>query len=111
VAIRLNPRDGGSLLRLAWLRSTAASAETRNGKQAVSLALKLNRALQGSDPTVWDTLAAAQAETGDYDNTVRSARQALELCKDDRPELAEQIGLRLRLYEQRKPYREKEQTQ
>jgi tetratricopeptide (TPR) repeat protein len=57
------------------------------------------------DPDALDSLAIAYAADGRFPDAVRTARLALEIARrDDRPTLAAAIELRLRLYEQKKPY-------
>lgn len=62
---------------LAWILATAASAEWRNGAEAVRLAERANALTDYADVNYLDTLAAAYAEAGRFDDAVRTARQAL----------------------------------
>jgi spermidine synthase len=59
------------------------------------------------DPSVADTLAAAYAAAGRYDEAVRVAEQALRQVEaGGPPALAEQVRARLALYRAGRPYRE-----
>ena len=76
----------------------------RNGERAVENARK------ACDLTAWtkwyllDTLAAAYAENGDFENAVEWETNAVELTPNEE---YKQIGReRLSLYEHKKPYRE-----
>lgn len=92
----------------AWLFATCPDEKFRDGKKALELAKK---AVEQSGKVVpWgyrDTLAAALAETGDYEKAVAEVQKALEdkdLSKDDRKKLEG----RLELYKTKKPYRDEE---
>jgi len=92
--------------QLAWLLATAPEAELRDGIRAVELARELNRATGGSVPQVMDTLAAALAETGRFQQAVDLAVQAAELAAaQGQPELAEQIDGRIWIYQEGRPFR------
>ena len=53
------------------------------------------------------TLAAAEAEAGDFEQAVKYQQQAMSMKAATEKEWAEQQS-RLELYRQRKPYRESE---
>ncbi|MGE5141443.1 MAG: tetratricopeptide repeat protein [Rudaea sp.] len=103
-AIRLAPRLFRPRNASAWIWATAADAKYRDGKKAIECALRAKDLWNVSHPE-WasaNTLAAACAETGDFDQAVKWQTKALELASDDeKPGLAE----RLDLYKSRKPYR------
>jgi tetratricopeptide (TPR) repeat protein len=103
-AIKLTPMNARAYNRIAWLRATCPELEFRDGNDAVLMATK------ACDLTDWknwanlDTLAAACAEQGDFDNAVNWQNKAIDLVTD---ESDKQIGReRLKLYEARKPYRD-----
>ena len=61
---------------------------------------------EGKDPAAFDSLAAAQAETGNFAAARRNARTALELAIAGGTEkLANEIRTHLASYEAGKPYR------
>lgn len=104
--IQLKPRSMAEILNsLAWLRATCPQKSLRNGKKAVELSLQacdLNRWENGS---LVDTLAASYAEAGEFDNAVRFQEMALNLPGlglEHRPG----AEARLKLYRQRRPYRD-----
>jgi Arc/MetJ-type ribon-helix-helix transcriptional regulator len=74
----------------------------------VALAQSACRQTQGSIPSYLDTLAAALAATGEFEQAANTARQALRLAQQHGQE-SEFIRQRLRLYEQRLPYRSPKQ--
>jgi tetratricopeptide (TPR) repeat protein len=104
-AVQMNmEKPARALNSLAWLRATCPEAEIRNGKEAVELALKACELSQWKDWGIIDTLAAAYAEEGDFEQAIKYQRQALELGGSSNG--YENIKNHLALYEQHKPYRE-----
>jgi tetratricopeptide (TPR) repeat protein len=67
---------------IAWRLATSASDQIRNGQRAVELASKACELTQYKKPVYVDTLAAAYAETGDFDSAVKWSENALELCDE-----------------------------
>jgi tetratricopeptide (TPR) repeat protein len=104
-AVQMNSKKPDVALNsLAWLRATCPEKATRNGKEAVQLAIK---ACELSNWTHWsyiDTLAAAYAEAGDFEQAVKYQKQALEMVR--RPSDYSRINQRLALYQEQKPYRQ-----
>jgi tetratricopeptide (TPR) repeat protein len=108
-ALELDPQHLPARLNLAWLLATCPEASLRNGNRAVALARQAEQlADQGESPRIFDTLAAAYAEAGRFDEAVETARRALKLnaTQNNQP-LAEAIQSRLKLYEAHSPYHEK----
>ncbi len=92
--------------QLAWVLSTHDDPAVRNGTEAVSIARRLCQATEFKHPTSLDILAAAYAETGQFREAVKTARQALSLMTTDpRRPLAEAIQKRIQMYRERKPLR------
>jgi tetratricopeptide (TPR) repeat protein len=100
-AIEINPLDGEAYNSLAWLFATAKEPGFRNGKKAVELALKGCELSDWKDAEYLDTLAAAYARVGDFDNAVKWQEKALEYPKLARlPEFRQ----RLHFYREHKPW-------
>jgi tetratricopeptide (TPR) repeat protein len=89
---------------LAWLRATCPEAEIRNGKEAVELAFKACELSEWKDWSIIDTLAAAYAEQGDFDQAIKYQKQVLEIGKSSND--YDKIKQHLALYEQHTPYHE-----
>jgi tetratricopeptide (TPR) repeat protein len=87
---------------LAWLRATSADGDSRDGAQAVRLAEQVS-ALEPDDADALDTLAAAYAEAGRFDDAVKAARRALEVVGED-SDLADAIRSRIALYTAGHPF-------
>jgi tetratricopeptide (TPR) repeat protein len=105
-AVRLKPKKVGVALNsLAWFRATCPEAKMRDGKEAVELATKACDLLQWKNASVIDTLAAACAEVGDFDQAIRYESNVLSMSGVANDTHAD-MQKRLDLYKQRKPYRE-----
>jgi tetratricopeptide (TPR) repeat protein len=90
----------------AWLRASCPVAELRNAAQAIQIAEELVRATARTAPEPLDTLAAAYAEAGRFEDAVTIAREAHDLARRlQLDSLAEQIASRIRLYERQTAYR------
>jgi len=103
--IRLYPRRNfaEALNSRAWFRATWPDASWRNGKQAVQDAKLACKLTNWKKPHIIDTLAAAYAESGDFDSAVRYEEQAL--AGKAAPATARERQARLSAYKQRRPYR------
>jgi tetratricopeptide (TPR) repeat protein len=78
--VSIHPRQvtlARALSDRAWFQATCPSASFRNGQQAVKDAKAACSIVAWKDENMIDTLAAAYAETGDFDSAVRYAAQAL----------------------------------
>ena len=89
---------------LAWLRATCPQAEIRNGSEAVELALKGCDLSEWKDWRMIDTLAAAYAERGDFDQAIKYQNQVLQISKSSKDYA--KIKQHLALYERHTPCRE-----
>ena len=77
----------------------------RQPEEAVRLAESLPRETEKPDPNWLDTLAAAYAAAGRFDEATRVASQAAALAKEQgKFELGEQIRARLELYRERRAF-------
>jgi spermidine synthase len=105
-AVRLDPLAWDVAMNLAWILATDADASVRSPEEAIALAEGANRRTGRSHPRALDSLAAAYAAAGRYDEAVETAGHALRaaLGAGDR-RLAADIDARVRLYRTREPYR------
>ncbi len=100
---------------LAWTLATDRDAGRRDGQLALIIALELNAVAGGTEPALLETLAAAYAETGDFDAAIRTIETALEAIRGgtgrqqaapaDRERLLELLNRRLEQYRQGVPVR------
>ncbi|HOX57158.1 MAG TPA: tetratricopeptide repeat protein [Candidatus Paceibacterota bacterium] len=106
-AVRLAPQWSDPLNNLAWAMATDARVEVRDGAEAVRLAEQAVELSGTNNVGVLDTLAAAYAEAGRFEEASVTARRAQAAATTQGLEvLASQIGERLALYSSRQPYRQ-----
>jgi Flp pilus assembly protein TadD len=106
-AIELQPNDARTLRRAAWVMATAPDAAIRNGGEALAFAIRAMELSGGKDAQTLDTLAAAYAGKGDFDDAVPTARRALaRATQENQPALAEEIRNRIALYQAEQPFRD-----
>lgn len=106
-ALAREPDDVRLLAALAWRLATASQAELRDGPRAVDLAERAVSRAGPPDIASLDAQAAAYAEVGRFDDAARVIQQVLELARRRAPpEAIRGFEARLRLYEQRRPYRQ-----
>jgi tetratricopeptide (TPR) repeat protein len=102
--ISLHPRSvtlARALSDRAWFQATCPNSSFRNGQQAVKDAKAACSMMAWKDEDMIDTLAAAYAETGDFDSAARYAAQALAV-KGISPEDAKAFREHLAWFQQRK---------
>ena len=102
------PNRLDALNNLAWILATHPSPKFRNGPEAVALAARA-RALAREDEliNVLDTVAAAYAEVGQFDQALEAARQGLGLAAAaGREHAVRLIQQQIRCLEARKPMRD-----
>ena len=76
--LRQQPDTAGTLQMLAWTLATHPDASIRNGAEAVVLAQRLVNVTGGRDAMTLDTLAAACAEAGKFQDAIVIARRVLQ---------------------------------
>ena len=107
MALKINPDNPNACSSLAWLQSTHPDASVRNGNEAVRLAERAAERSGRQDPNMLDTLAAAYAEAGRFEEAKSTAKQALMLANGQHnAALADVLHARIALYESGQPYRE-----
>jgi len=101
--------DSLSRNNVAWYLATDPDVIYRDGTVALRLAKEACDATNNMTDIYVDTLAAAYAETGDWDDAVSTQQLAITLLQNNKERTAEYLAgfqARLQLYRSRKPYRE-----
>jgi tetratricopeptide (TPR) repeat protein len=95
-----------TLNNLAWIMATAEDARLRDGPRAVLLAEKALRLSTDHKANAQETLAAAYAEAGRFDDALRTARAALATARNmGDNSFVKQLSLQISFYQSRRPYR------
>lgn len=106
-AIEINPELAPALIGLSWIRATALDDGLRRSAEALMLAEQTVRLVGAEHPDVLDTLAAAYASAGRFDDAVTTARKAAAVARvtPGFETKAAAIDQRINLYLVFKPYR------
>ena len=106
-AVEAEPDDESVLNNLAWLLATSPDDSIRNGKRAVELATRACELSEWKKPHIVSTLAAAHAESGDFEQAKVFSRRAVE-GSEETSEVRSQLESELASYEAGKPWRERQ---
>ena len=96
-AARLKPGDAFAHDAVAWALAFCPDETIRDGERSVESATKACELSAWKNPKYLDTLAAAYAESGDFESAVKWQAKANELHSD--PELKAQGEARLEFYQ------------
>ena len=104
-ALEISPRSAVLLNDLSWTLATDDNPLVRKPGEAISLAKRAAALTKHRHPPILDTLAAAYAAAGQYEDAVATAQQAIDLAKAANVQaMADQIHNRMELYRGGKPY-------
>jgi tetratricopeptide (TPR) repeat protein len=103
-ALAIDPTSVTARESLAWILSTSFNPARRQGFRAVELARQANERSGGRDPVILNTLAAAYAETGQFQKAISTAQQALALVSPNDEQLTELLRQEIALYRAGSPY-------
>ena len=103
-AVRLKPDYLEPLNRMARILAMHPEPKLRDPNQAIELAKRAAELTGHKDATILETLAAAYAAAGQFDQAVKTAEAALSLATAAQAdELANHIRKKIELYRQAKP--------
>lgn len=102
-AIKLDPQFGRAYQSAAWLMATCPDARYRDGAKGVAAARKAIELDGEEDYRYLDTLAAALANSGAFEEAVLVAAKVVAMAPS---EDADVYRARLKKYEAKKPHRE-----
>jgi tetratricopeptide (TPR) repeat protein len=102
-AVKAAPSSAVAQNALAWLLATCPDGALRDGAKAVEVATRACELSAWNQAQLIDTLAAAYAECGKFDEALKWQQKAVDLASDkDRDELR----TRLELFKKGKAYRQ-----
>ncbi len=107
-ALQFDRKNPETMAGLAWLLAVAPDEKLRDGKRALELAQKAAALTLEKNAEALEAAAAASAETGDFEKAVEYEKKAIALLEEGAGERAD-MEKRLKLYEEKKPYREAQQ--
>lgn len=119
-ALAQKEEDESLLNNFAWVLCTSPDDNVRDGARALKLATKAAESSGYEVPHILSTLAAAYAETGDFDNAVKWSEKSVDLSQklvdeakpeDDKAKLEsdrDQLKKELQTYHDKKPTRERQ---
>jgi tetratricopeptide (TPR) repeat protein len=102
--IELAPKHARAHDRIAWILATCPNPAIRNGKEAVAYAERACAIQKSAD--LIETLAAAHAETGNFEEAIRLQMEVLKNPRPFLPRNWQLVRARLNQYESRRPHRE-----
>ena len=82
------PKDSGILNNFAWVLATSPDDNLRDGKRAIQLATQACELTEYKLAHILSTLAAAYAETGDFDSAVKWSTKAVEIGEKDQTRIS-----------------------
>ena len=103
--IRLDPQETLALNSVAWILATCPDDAVRDGELAIDYATQACEISEWKSPNDLDTLAAACAEAGQFEEAVKWQTQAIELAENAGREDLADYQSRLELYQAGMPYR------
>jgi len=101
-ALKKDPKSAGTFNQLGWIWATAPDPDVRNGVRAKECATRACELSEWQEPSFLDTLAAANAELGEFDDAVKWMEKAMKLAN---VETLEDYQDRKDMYEAGKPIR------
>jgi tetratricopeptide (TPR) repeat protein len=80
-ALAAAPDDLTALNNIAWQRAAHPDEKIRDGAAAVKYAGRAAELSKHAEPSILDTLAAAYAQAGRFDDAVATAEKALAIAR------------------------------
>jgi len=106
-ALEIDPDDTQAMNNMAWILAAWPDAHVRNGFKAVALAQRADELTRGQSHFISATLAAAYAETGRFEDAVKTAERAFRLASaEGAAARAASIRTQLEAYHSRNPVRD-----
>lgn len=103
--LAIAPNSSRLVIALAWELATAPEYELRDGDEAMQLAQRVYSAYP-NQARIIDVMAAALAETGDFDNAIK----LMERLVDAGGDASQPYVARLKMYRRGQPWRQVQST-
>lgn len=105
------PNDPGVLNNLAWVLATSPKDDIRNAKEAIEFATEACEVTEYKAAHILSTLAAAYADSGDFDMAKKYSQQAVDLAEQAEgeardEEMIKQLKKERESYGKKEPWRE-----
>jgi tetratricopeptide (TPR) repeat protein len=107
-AFKIDAHDVGMLNNYAWVLATAPEDNLRDGRRAVAMATDACKQTEYKQDYILSTLAAAYAETGDFESARKWAAAAVEAkpSANAEPSRKDELKKELNSYKANKAWRE-----
>jgi tetratricopeptide (TPR) repeat protein len=102
-AAKLNPKDESLLNNFAWVLATSPDVKLRDGRRAIELATQACELSEYKLAYILSTLAAAYAESGDFETAIKWSSKAVEIGDKEHDD---SLKKELESYKAKKPWRE-----
>jgi cytochrome c-type biogenesis protein CcmH/NrfG len=107
-SLKYDGDDGSAQNKLAWVLATAPDPSLRDGDRAVQLAERVLQLSGYKKAVVFQTLAAAYAETGRFSAAIDTAKRGLQLATEQKNfTLVDDLKQNIILFETSVPVRDK----
>lgn len=104
--LRRAPQYTGAANDYAWTLATNPNDKIRDGRKAVKYAKDACHESDYKHAPTLDTLAAAYAEAGDWEEAVKWQEEAAKLAEKTHPKDVKGMRERVMLYKEKRPFRE-----
>lgn len=104
-AMEANPEKSDPHNLRAWILATCPDPRIRNGQEAVASATRACELTRWRNHNLLDTLSAAYAEKGDFNEAIKWQEKAVGMVRGNDPNRKGMVE-RLELYRAGKPYRD-----
>jgi len=105
--IEINSKNDLVYSNISWLLATCPDEKYRNGEKAIEFA-QIALELKLDNYQILDTLAAAYAEVGKFEDAVKTQQKAIEMLNEkEKDKYLSEYTEHLNFYKANKPWREK----
>ncbi len=104
--LEIEPKDSGVLNNYSWLLSTCPDDQYRNAEKALEYGKLAAEETLYAAPHILSTLAAAYAESGDFESARAWSQKAVDLGEKQKHDSLDSLKKELESYKENKPWRE-----